>query len=76
MADYDVTLKLASGVVVPLQKRVKQLEREIDRVYNSGINNNNTVSNKQSTNLQRDLVDTLNQLKEQHSGLEGEYYLI
>lgn len=72
MTEYDLTLKLASGTAVPLQKRVKQLEKEIDRVYKSGINNNNTTSNKRSTNLQRDLVDALNQLKEQQDNLEGE----
>lgn len=72
MTEYDLTLKLASGTVVPLQKRVKQLEREINQVYKAGINNNNTTSNKRSTNLQRDLVDALNQLKEQQDNLEGE----
>jgi SLT domain-containing protein len=72
MTEYDLTLKLASGTAVPLQKRVKQLEKEIDRVYKSGVNNNNTISNKRSTNLQRDLVDALNQLKEQQDNLEGE----
>ena len=72
MTEYDLTLKLASGTAIPLQKRVKQLEKEIDRVYKSGINNNNTISNKRSTNLQRDLVDALNQLKEQQDNLEGE----
>lgn len=72
MTEYDLTLKLASGTVVPLQKRVKQLEREINQVYKAGINNNNTTSNKRSTNLQRDLVDALNQLKEQQDHLEGE----
>lgn len=72
MTEYDLTLKLASGTAVPLQKRVKQLEREINQVYKAGINNNNTTSNKRSTNLQRDLVDALNQLKEQQDNLEGE----
>lgn len=72
MTDYDVTLKLASGTSVPLQRRVRQLKSEIDRVYKSGVNNNNTVSNKQYTNVQRDLVDALNQLKSQKNGLEGE----
>ena len=72
MTEYDLTLKLASGTAVPLHKRVKQLEREINQVYKAGINNNNTTSNKRSTNLQRDLVDALNQLKEQQDNLEGE----
>ena len=63
---YRLVLDTGDGKLRGLQASLNMLNRQINRVYRKGKNNNNQVSNKDITNLRRmanRLTDSLESTK-------------
>lgn len=68
MSQYTVKLDIGDGRFKSLASQLNRLNKEIDRVYQRGQDNNNTVSDKDLTNLQSHLsglVQAINNKKQQ-----------
>lgn len=68
MSQYTVKLDIGDGRFKSLASQLNRLNKEIDRVYQRGQDNNNTVSDKDLTNLQSHLsglVQAINDKKQQ-----------
>lgn len=68
MSRYTVKLDIGDGRFKSLASQLNRLNKEIDRVYQRGQDNNNTVSDKDLTNLQSHLsglVQAINDKKQQ-----------
>lgn len=68
MSRYTVKLDIGDGRFKSLASQLNRLNKEIDRVYQRGQDNNNTVSDKDLTNLQghlSGLVQAINDKKQQ-----------
>ena len=57
MAEHEVRLQVGNGRFKSLNSILRQLNRQLDRVYQKGLNNNQTVSDKDITNLQTHMHD-------------------
>lgn len=53
MARIEVRLNVGDGRLRNLASQLRSLNKQLDRAYEKGINNNGTISNRDLTNLQR-----------------------
>lgn len=53
MARIEVRLNVGDGRLRTLASQLRSLDKQLDRAYTKGINNNGTISNRDLTNLQR-----------------------
>lgn len=67
MARTSVKLDVGDGRIRSLQSAVNRLNKELNRVYKKGQDNNYTVSNKDLTNLQRHLGNTQSAIQDKQS---------
>lgn len=69
MARTSVKLDVGDGRIRSLQSAVNRLNKELNRVYKKGQDNNYTVSNKDLTNLQRHLGNTQSAIQDKQSAI-------
>lgn len=67
MARTSVKLDVGDGRIRSLQSAVNRLNKELNRVYKKGQDNNYTVSNKDLTNLQRHLGNTQSAIQDKQA---------
>ncbi len=72
MSQFDVTLDVGDGRIRSLSSQINRLNRQLNRVYNRGLNNNNQISDKDLTNLQNNLRRTTQAINSRKSAISSQ----